>query len=180
MEDASAAADADQGSALPPHMAYAPNTEYKPVDETVADFSDDEFKTTNQRFGGDYFKVSHLNFFSNYLERIEGLGNYPNMMRLTLRENNLKTLDGIGESPYLRWIDVSNNYLEDFRGMGVMMVSLLSCFLLAAFLPSPPHPLTLSVYRTSSGSMPTTTTSTIWVVSTGHPTLRTSTCTRTT
>lgn len=121
MADAQAAADVDDGSALPPHMQFAPNTDYKPVDETVADFSDDDFKTTNQRFGGDYFKVSHLNFFSNYLERIEGLANYPNMMRLTLRENNLKDLNGIGEAPYLRWIDVSNNYLEDFRGMGVMM-----------------------------------------------------------
>jgi hypothetical protein len=123
MEAAAAKAEeADDGAdPLPPHMAYAPNTEYKPIDETCADFSDDDHKSTNQPYSGDYWKVSHLNYFSNYLETIQGLSAYPNLMRLTLRENNLKSLAGISESPYLRWIDVSNNYLEDFRGMGTMM-----------------------------------------------------------
>eukprot|EP01119_Soliformovum_irregulare_P000264 TRINITY_DN10196_c1_g1_i1.p1 TRINITY_DN10196_c1_g1~~TRINITY_DN10196_c1_g1_i1.p1 ORF type:complete len:459 (-),score=100.82 TRINITY_DN10196_c1_g1_i1:126-1502(-) len=95
-----------------------PTTAYAPTEELTADFSDNEYLATDQVFSGDSSRVTHLNYFSNYLERIVNLYRYPNLLRLTLRENNLESLHGISEAPYLRWLDVSNNYLETFQGMG--------------------------------------------------------------
>jgi|UniRef100_A0A7S4GH43 hypothetical protein len=114
----------DVGPVLPPQpngAPIAPTQAYHPNPEVTADFSNAEWKKTDRRYNGNYYTVTHLNYYSNYVNELSNLNWYPSLMRLTVRENELRSLKGIEAVPYLRWIDASANYLKDFQGMGTLM-----------------------------------------------------------
>jgi|UniRef100_A0A7S4LLJ6 hypothetical protein len=97
-----------------PTQPYVVNQEY------TADFSCNHYKTTSQHYSGEKARVTHLNFYDNRVKKIEGLGQYPCLLRVTLKWNDLKSFEGLNDAQYLRWIDASGNLLKSMKGANTL------------------------------------------------------------
>eukprot|EP00667_Euglena_gracilis_P013850 EG_transcript_14315 len=114
---------APQHAYRPPQLpagsaAAAPTHEYAPAAEVTADYSGHHHKTTNQPFSSDRSRVTHLNFFDNHVRKLEGLSQWPALLRLTVKWNDLRSFHGLRDAPYLRWVDASGNLLTSMKGTG--------------------------------------------------------------
>eukprot|EP00003_Mantamonas_plastica_P005976 TRINITY_DN1487_c2_g1_i1.p1 TRINITY_DN1487_c2_g1~~TRINITY_DN1487_c2_g1_i1.p1 ORF type:complete len:309 (-),score=106.39 TRINITY_DN1487_c2_g1_i1:54-980(-) len=107
---------AEYSAPMPPSENYNPTKE----SDWTLDVSEGEITSTNIPYDGDFYSITHINFFDNNIKKISGLDRFPNLMRLTLRHNCLTQLKGVNEAPNLRWLDCSSNDIKSFKKMGDM------------------------------------------------------------